>query len=83
MVVVRDILRHERPAENMWVVIEFGGGRFVANGFRPDEGHGIFWTPPAFDTLDEAIAASIDWASKNGVPTVYVKGVRGRVGVSP
>jgi hypothetical protein len=82
MVVVRDIHRSEMPAEAARVIIEFGGGRFVANGFKPGRQSGTSWTPPAFDTLDDAIEASVEWASKNGVPAVYIKGIRGRVGIS-
>ena len=79
MVEVHDIARYEKPPEGGRVVIEPAGGRFVANGVSPAKGSEGYWRPPAFDTLDEAIAASIEWASKNDVFAVYVKRiVRGR-----
>jgi hypothetical protein len=81
MVMVRDIPRNEIPSERAYVVIEFAGGRFVANGFKVGQ-HGIYWTPAAFDTLDQAIEASVEWATENGVAAVYVRGIRGRGGVS-
>lgn len=80
MVEVRDIARNEEPpAQAYHVIIEFAGGRFVANGYGSEKALDAFWRPTAFDTLDEAIASSIAWASNNLVPVVYVRGVRGRV----
>jgi hypothetical protein len=84
MVLIHHIRGNDAPAGEAWALIEFDGERFVANGFRPDDGQiGIYWTPAAFDTLYEAIAASIDWASANGVPAVYVKEVHVRSEMSP
>jgi hypothetical protein len=84
MVVIHHIRVNDAPGGDTWVLIEFDGERFVANGFKPDHDQiGIYWTPAAFDTLYEAIAASIDWASANGVPLVYVKDVDVRTEVSP
>jgi hypothetical protein len=83
MVEVRDIHRHEQPPSGVYcVIIEFGGGRFVANGHGAEKGRETFWRPDPFDTLDDAIASSIDWASSHSAPVVFVRGIRGRVGLS-
>lgn len=82
MVEIRNIQSRERYPEDAYcVIIEFAGGRFAANGHGTEKGRETFWRPSAFDTVDEAIASSIAWASSNSVPIVYVKGIYGRVGV--
>jgi hypothetical protein len=76
MVEVREIEKREIPPEDICIVIEKAGGRFVANGFNPGKRSGSFYAPPAFKTLKAAISASVEWATRNNVPIVYLKGVR-------
>jgi hypothetical protein len=77
MPVFIDIPRREMPPEaEPCLVIERAGGQFVVNGYSPSKSFGTFWAPPSFPSLDAAIAASADFAERNVVATVYMKGVR-------
>jgi hypothetical protein len=77
MAEVQNIAKGASPPEDQpRIVIEHAGGRFVANGFSPGKAPGAFWAPPAFESLEDAIEASIAWADQNNVATVYVKGTR-------
>jgi hypothetical protein len=64
------------------MIVEFAGGRFVANGRGAEKGRETIWRPEPFDTLDDAIASSIGWASSNSVQVVFVRGIRGCIGVN-
>jgi len=77
MVDVRDITHSEQPPENAdCVVIDpTPGGKFVANGSASGKKSATFFKPPAFATLQQAIAASRQWAEENDVPVVYVRGI--------
>jgi hypothetical protein len=81
MVAVRHIPKSERPFESeRCIMVEHAGGRFVANGFAPGKMSGTVWAPPAFETLDAAVAASVAWATLNDVTNVYVRGIAREVG---
>ena len=63
-----------RPDNVDHVLIELTpSGKFTANGSATlaDEA-AIFYGPPAFETLEAAIASAKEWADKHNVPTVYV-----------
>jgi hypothetical protein len=75
MVEVCNLTKRERPPEGEdWVLVEQAGGRFVANGsIRQAGAPTLYFRPPAFRTLDEAVNAARSWAFDNSVPVVYVK----------
>ena len=74
MTEVRDIeVAATPPANEDWVLVERAGSKFAANGaVTAIDGMGVF-KPEPFDTLDEAVTASLVWAEKNDVPYVYVR----------
>ena len=74
MTQVKDIeTRDTLPEGGDCVLIEKANGKFVANGsVTAIDGAGVF-EPEPFDTLDEAVTASLVWAEENDVPFVYVR----------
>jgi hypothetical protein len=74
MTQVKDIENSETPPQNEdWVLIEETDGKFVASGSLSAIDGPAFFKPAPFDTLDEAVTASLVWAEPNGVPFVYVR----------
>lgn len=74
MVEVRDLRKDETlPDNGDWVLIEKVGERFTANGSVSGKRDATFFTPPAFQTEEAAIAASKAWAEANDVSVVYVR----------
>ena len=64
-----------RPDNVDHVLIEpTSSGKFTANGSATlTIGVGtISYCPPAFETLEAAIASAKEWADERNVPTVYV-----------
>ncbi len=77
MVELRDIEYDEDPPENEdWVLISRAGEKFVASGSSAETHGATFYSPQPFDTLDEAVTASRDWAAHNDVGVIYVRGAR-------
>ena len=83
MTEVREISKAgARPDDVDHVLIEpTSSGKFTANGSatHPDNDSrkladkgATFYSPPAFETLEAAIASAKEWADKHNVPTVYV-----------
>ncbi|WP_271898320.1 hypothetical protein [Candidatus Phyllobacterium onerii] len=74
MTQVQDIEKSDIPPENEdWVLIEVTDGKFVASGSLTAIDGPAFFKPAPFETLDEAVTASLLWAEQNDVPFVYVR----------
>jgi hypothetical protein len=54
-------------------LIEKVDEKFVADGSVSAIDGPAYYQPEPFDTLDEAVTASLVWAEKNDVPFVYVR----------
>jgi hypothetical protein len=74
MTQVKDIENSESPPKNEdCVLIEAADGKFVASGSLSAIDGPAFFKPAPFETLDEAVTASLVWAEQNEVPFVYVR----------
>ena len=76
MAQVREMSKDDaRPDNEDHVLIEpTPSGKFTANGSAtlPAARQMISYCPPAFETLEAAIASAKEWADEHNVPTVYV-----------
>ncbi|NTS30639.1 hypothetical protein HQ945_05175 [Phyllobacterium sp. BT25] len=73
---VKDIDNSANPPEKEdWVLIEKVDGKFVADGTVSAMDGPAYFQPEPFDTLDDAVTASLVWASEQFVrPTVLRDG---------
>ena len=74
MVEVRELALGERPnGDADHILIEpTPSGQFAANGSAAGRRGVTFWSPPAFDSVDEAISQARIWADQNEVSLIYV-----------
>ncbi|WP_271899280.1 hypothetical protein [Candidatus Phyllobacterium onerii] len=74
MTELRDIDNLATPPEvGDWVLIERDGEKFIASGPVNGTRKASFFKPTPFDTLDQAVTASLVWAEQNEVPFVYIR----------
>lgn len=74
MTQIKDIDGASKPPEKEdWVLIEKVDGKFVADGSLSAIDGPAYFQPEPFDTLDEAVTASLAWAEQNEIPFVYVR----------
>jgi hypothetical protein len=70
MAEVCNLARDENvPAYAPSVIIERAGIRFKVTGFSPG------YVPDPFDSFDEALRVSTEWAEANNVPVVYIRDI--------
>lgn len=77
MTQLKDIDGASKPPEKEdWVLIEKVDGKFVADGSLSAIDGPAYFQPEPFDTLDEAVTASLAWAELNDIPFVCVRGTK-------
>ena len=74
MAEVREITKDWVAPDEDHVLIEpTPSGKFTANGSKALADELIAYTPPAFETREEAIASAQKWADEKNVPKIYVR----------
>ena len=74
MVDVQEVSRDGVPVESgEWVQVERGAsGRFVVSGSALSDTASVFFNPPSFDSLQQAVAAARTWAFHHDIEVIYV-----------
>jgi hypothetical protein len=74
VVEVRNVTARESIPDSDHVLIEpVPGGKYRAIGSSAHRGGATVYRPSVFQTLEQAIRESVDWAGQSEVPVVYVR----------